>query len=57
MIESINCGCFEIMCKLLEYNAIGDACINTNYNFIGIELNKEYFDIAKKRIEDSKNNE
>jgi len=35
----------------------GDACVNTNRNFIGIELNKEYFDIAKKRIEDNKNDE
>ena len=29
----------------------GVACKNTNRNFIGIELNKEYFNIAKKRIE------
>jgi site-specific DNA-methyltransferase (adenine-specific) len=30
------------------------ACINTNRNFIGFELDKEYFDIAVKRIEDHK---
>ena len=29
----------------------GVACINTNRNFIGIELDKGYFDIAKQRIE------
>lgn len=29
----------------------GVACKNLNRNFIGIELNKEYFDIAKQRIE------
>ena len=29
----------------------GVACINTNRNFIGIELDKQYFDIAKERIE------
>lgn len=29
----------------------GVACNNTNRNFIGIELNKEYFNIAKTRIE------
>lgn len=29
----------------------GVACKNLNRNFIGIELDKEYFDIAKKRIE------
>ena len=28
----------------------GVACINTNRNFIGIELDKGYFDIAQKRI-------
>ena len=29
----------------------GVACKNTNRDFIGIELEKEYFDIAKERIE------
>lgn len=29
----------------------GIACKNLNRNFIGIELNKQYFDIAKERIE------
>ena len=29
----------------------GVACINTNRNFIGIELNDKYFEIAKNRIE------
>jgi site-specific DNA-methyltransferase (adenine-specific)/modification methylase len=33
----------------------GVACINTNRNFIGIEKEKKYFDIAKKRIEDAIN--
>lgn len=28
------------------------ACINTNRNYIGFELEKEYFDIANKRIEE-----
>lgn len=30
----------------------GVACKNLNRNFIGIELDKKYFDIAKRRIED-----
>ena len=30
------------------------ACIKTNRRFIGIELDKEYFDIASRRIEDAK---
>ena len=29
----------------------GVACKLTNRNFIGIELDDKYFDIAKKRIE------
>lgn len=29
----------------------GVACINTGRNFIGIEMDAEYFEIAKKRIE------
>lgn len=28
----------------------GVACINTKRDFIGIELNEEYFKIAEKRI-------
>ena len=29
----------------------GVACVNTNRNFIGMELTKQYFEIAKERIE------
>lgn len=29
----------------------GVACVNTNRNFIGIELDEDYFNIAKDRIE------
>ena len=32
----------------------GVACLDTNRDFIGIEMNKEYFEIAKKRIESHK---
>lgn len=31
----------------------GVACMNTNRKFIGIELDKVYFDVAKNRIEES----
>ena len=33
----------------------GVACMNTNRNFIGIELDEGYFEIAKKRIEEAVN--
>ena len=32
----------------------GVACVNTNRNFIGIELDRDYFNIAKERIENAK---
>lgn len=35
----------------------GVACVNTNRNFIGIEINKDYFDIAKQRIQQEVGNE
>jgi len=33
----------------------GIACKNLNRRFIGIEMDKKYFEIAKKRIETIKN--
>lgn len=33
----------------------GAACVNTDRNFIGIELDQHYYQIAKDRIEDTKN--
>lgn len=32
----------------------GMACVNTNRNFIGIELDEKYFEIAKNRIQEIK---
>ena len=34
----------------------GVACIHTNRNFIGMELDENYFNIAKERIESEINN-
>ena len=34
----------------------GVACINTNRNFIGMELDEGYFNIATNRIQEAKNN-
>lgn len=31
----------------------GVACMNTNRNFVGIELEESYFDMAKQRIEEA----
>lgn len=35
----------------------GVACVNTNRNFIGIELDDKYFDIANERIKQAKEEE
>ena len=32
----------------------GVACVNTNRNFIGFEIDEGYFEIAKERIENAK---
>ena len=34
----------------------GVACVNTNRKFIGIELEEKYFEIAKNRIKEARNN-
>lgn len=34
----------------MNYGSTGIACLNTNRKFIGIELNDNYFDVAKQRI-------
>lgn len=31
-------------------SSTGVVCVNTNRNFIGIELDENYFNIAKERI-------
>ncbi len=32
------------------------ACVNLNRNFIGMELDEDYFNIAKNRIQEAENN-
>lgn len=42
-----------ILYNTMGSGSTGVACVNTNRNFVGIELDKQYFDIAKKRIGDA----
>ena len=44
-----------VLDNVMGSGSTGVACINTNRNFIGIELDEDYFEIAKKRIEEVKN--
>ena len=36
---------------MMGSGSVGLACKKNNRNFIGIEIEKEYFDLAKERIE------
>ena len=42
-------------CSVLDFTmgsgSTGVACVNTNRRFIGIELDDDYFNIAKQRID------
>ena len=40
-----------VLDNVMGSGSTGVACINTNRNFIGIELDDKYFEIAKERIE------
>lgn len=40
-----------ILDNCMGSGSTGVACVNTNRNFIGIEINPNYFEIARKRIE------
>jgi len=43
-----------ILDPFMGSNSTGMACKNTNRKFIGIELDKSYFSIAKKRVEEKR---
>lgn len=45
-----------ILDNCMGSGSTGVAALNTNRNFIGIELDDKYFDIAKERIESLNNN-
>ena len=39
--------------NIILNNSTGVACVNTNRKFIGIELDKKYYDISCKRIKEA----
>jgi site-specific DNA-methyltransferase (adenine-specific) len=39
-----------ILDNCMGSGSTGEACLNTNRDFIGIELDKKYFDVAEKRL-------
>ena len=45
-----------VLDPFMGVGSCGVACINTNRNFIGIELDEEYYNIAKEKIESAQSN-
>jgi len=44
-----------VLDNVMGSGTTGVACVNTNRNFIGMELEEKYFKIAEQRIEQAKN--
>ena len=51
LIKTYTLGGETILDNCMGSGSTGVACINTNRNFIGIEKDDKYFEIAKNRIE------
>ena len=51
MINNSTIDSDTVIDMFMGSGSTGVACINTGRKFIGIELDEEYFDIAKERIE------
>ena len=45
-----------VLDPFMGVGSCGVACVNTNRNFIGIELDEEYYNIAKEKIESAQSN-
>ena len=50
LIENASNECDTILDPFMGSGTTGVACVQTGRNFIGIEIDKGYFDIASKRI-------
>lgn len=54
LIKTYTLEGMTVLDNCMGSGSTGVACKNTNRDFIGIELDEEYFKIAKKRIEEEK---
>lgn len=45
--------CETVLDCFMGSGSTGVACVETNRNFVGIEIDKNYFDISKQRIHDA----
>ena len=50
LIKTYTNECDIVLDNCMGSGSTGVACVNTNRDFIGIELDKDYFNIAKQRI-------
>ena len=50
LIKTYTNGGETVLDNCMGSGSTGVACVNTGRDFIGIELEKEYFDIAERRI-------
>ena len=50
LINTYTNECETVLDNSMGSGSTGVACVNTNRNFIGIELDEGYFNIAKERI-------
>ena len=55
LVRNSSCEGDIILDPFMGSGSTGVACLNTNRNFIGIELDEEYFNIAQNRIEEAAN--
>ena len=53
LILNSSCENDTILDCFMGSGTTGEACVNTNRKFIGIELDENYFNIASKRIEEA----
>lgn len=54
LIVNSSCENEVVLDCFMGNGTTGVACVNTNRNFIGIELDEQYFNIAKDRINEAK---
>ena len=50
LIKTYTNECETVLDNCMGSGSTGVACLNTNRNFIGIELDEKYFSIAKERL-------
>lgn len=50
LVEELSDSNNTILDPFMGSGSTGVACVNTNRNFIGMELDEKYFEIAKQRI-------